>query len=209
MAYHDTPTLPMFLGEANYEGENIQGGLPGPATAYDIRLENYWAITSGAAGVEYGDNPVYLFGSDFIAHLNDPGGVQTPYVRILAASFPFYSFVPDSTHQLVTAGYGTYNGSTFALESENYCPTSWNGSTKSITYCPQATTLTVDMSKFMRPVRARWFDPTNGTYKVIGIIANSGTHDFTSPAAHSDGKRDWVLALDMAPASVIATVRGH
>ncbi|HTP43979.1 MAG TPA: hypothetical protein VMJ13_05415, partial [Candidatus Acidoferrum sp.] len=29
-AYNSTPTLPVFLGESNYEGENDTGGLPGP-----------------------------------------------------------------------------------------------------------------------------------------------------------------------------------
>jgi hypothetical protein len=47
-------------------------------------------------------------------------------------------------------------------------------------------------------VRARWFDPGNGTYTNDGAspLANSGTHAFTTPGTNSDSGTDWVLVLD-------------
>lgn len=207
-AYGSSPTIPVYLGESNYEGENNTGQLPGPATAWDIRLENYWAITSGAAGVQYGDAPVYYFGSGWESHLTDPGAQQLQYILTLAASFPFYNFSYDNLHQVVTAGYGTYDGSNLDIETENYCPTSWDGAIKSVTYCPKAATLTVNMSKFRsNRMRARWFDPTTGTYATIGVFGNSGAESFTSPASHADGNDDWVLVLDPSPTIVNVKLR--
>jgi len=44
--------------------------------------------------------------------------------------------------------------------------------------------------------RARWYDPTDGTYKTVGRIANSGSHTFTTPGANSKNAADWVLVLE-------------
>ena len=49
------------------------------------------------------------------------------------------------------------------------------------------------------PSRARWFDPTSGTYTRIGSgLANSGTRAFTPPGNKSVGEKDWTLVLDTA-----------
>jgi len=43
---------------------------------------------------------------------------------------------------------------------------------------------------------ARWYDPTDGTYRTIGRIANSGSRTFTTPGANSKKAVDWVLVLE-------------
>ena len=98
---------------------------------------------------------------------------------------------------MVTAGYGTYNGSSLDQDTNTYCTTAWNGSTTSVTYCPNSTTLTVDMAVFTSPVTAQWYDPSNGTYLSItgSPFPNSGTQLFTSPGKNNDGDPDWVLRL--------------
>jgi hypothetical protein len=61
--------------------------------------------------------------------------------------------------------------------------------------------LTVNMSKLgggAGESRARWYDPTNGAYQIIGRMENSGAHVFTTPNANSQGAADWVLVLDAA-----------
>lgn len=56
----------------------------------------------------------------------------------------------------------------------------------------------VDMGALSSTVRARWFDPTDASYALIGSFSASGTRLFTPPAANADGAHDWVLLLDAA-----------
>jgi hypothetical protein len=59
--------------------------------------------------------------------------------------------------------------------------------------------ITVDMGAMGGPSRARWFDPTSGTYTSIGSgLGNSGTREFTPPGNNSVGEKDWTLVLDTA-----------
>jgi hypothetical protein len=126
--------------------------------------------------------------------------LEIRYINQFFGNYAWWELVPDSTHTVVTAGYGTYNGSGTNLPAATYCTTSWitNGSL-ALTYCPNPTTLTVNMAKFSGPVTAQWFDPSNGTYTTISgsPFPNSGTHNFTTPGANHDGDPDWVLVLHM------------
>jgi hypothetical protein len=146
--------------------------------------------------------------------------LQIAGINNLFGSYPWWNLVPDCTtdcnagsnHAVVTAGFGTYDGSSLDLEQNNYCSAGWltNGSL-AIIYCPgntsppSAVTLTVNMAAFNGPMRARWFDPSNGpgggTYTSIpgSPLVNSGSQDFTTPGtngANSAGDQDWVLVLD-------------
>jgi hypothetical protein len=43
-------------------------------------------------------------------------------------------------------------------------------------------------------VKARWYDPRDGSWREIGELANPGAREFNPP---SHGERDdWVLVLD-------------
>ena len=47
------------------------------------------------------------------------------------------------------------------------------------------------MAAFPKPMRAQWFNPTNGAYTPVSqVITNGGTQTFTPP-----GAGDWVLLL--------------
>jgi hypothetical protein len=219
-AYKSTPTLPTFLIEANYEGENDTGGLPGPAGPYVLREQAYWTLTSGGVGQIWGNKDIYPFDSYWKTSLDSPGALQIAGINSFFASYPWWNLVPDCTtncnigsnHSVVTAGFGTYDGSSLDLAQNNYCSTGWltNGSL-AIIYCPgntnppSAVTITVNMGVFSGPMRARWFDPSNGpmggTYTAISgsPFVNSGTQNFTTPGtngANSAGDQDWVLVLD-------------
>jgi hypothetical protein len=55
------------------------------------------------------------------------------------------------------------------------------------------------MSAMTGPTRARWFDPTSGTYTGIASgLANVGSRVFSTPGRNSAGATDWVLVLDRA-----------
>lgn len=197
--YNSTPIIPSFLGEANYENANNTGALPGPATPFNIREENYWTLTSGGTGgLYYGEYTVHHFSSGWQNYLNTPGVTQLGYLENLIAPLKWWLLVPDQTHQVVTSGYGTYNASNLNLSSANYATTAWvpDGSL-SITYTPAATTLSVNMGKFSGAVAAQWFDPSAGTYQTVtgSPFANTGSMTFTTPGINSDGSKDWVLQL--------------
>jgi Putative collagen-binding domain of a collagenase len=67
-----------------------------------------------------------------------------------------------------------------------------------LAYLPNARTVTVDMDRFSGPVRAMWFDPTNGETRWIGRspFANSGRRSFTPAPTNSGRDSDWVLVLE-------------
>jgi hypothetical protein len=53
------------------------------------------------------------------------------------------------------------------------------------------------MTSLAGAAKARWFDPSNGTYQDASTspVANSGSHDFTPPGKNHAGDGDWVLLL--------------
>jgi hypothetical protein len=196
-AYNSSPTLPVFLGEANYEYENNNGALPARAGVYVLREQAYWTILSGGTGQLYGNHYTWTFTSGWQSYLDSPGAMEIQYINDLFNSVAWWNLVPDQSHQVVTGGYGTANGSNENLTTATYCTTAWDGSTTALTYCPASTTLTVDMAMFNAVVTAQWYDPSNGTYQSISgsPFTNSGTQLFTSPGSNKDGNPDWVLVL--------------
>jgi hypothetical protein len=196
-AYNQTPTIPAFLGEANYEFEDNNG--VNPPSSYVLRLQEYWTMTSGATGQIYGNHYTWDDGTNWAdeqANLDTVGVQQLQYLTALFDSLPWQNLVPDQSHTFVTAGYGTFS-TTSPLAENNYVTAAIDpAGTTGVAYLPQAGTVTVNMAKMSGPVTARWYDPTSGLYTAIGTFSNSGTQQFTSPGPHrSDGYDDWVLLL--------------
>jgi hypothetical protein len=52
--------------------------------------------------------------------------------------------------------------------------------------------------RFSAPVRAQWYDPTNGTHLPISgsPFPNSGSRQFTPIGNNSAGDGDWILVLE-------------
>ncbi len=197
-SYNSSPTKPTYLVEANYEYENDTGYLPGAAGPYVLREQAYWTMLSGATGQLYGSHYTVAFPSGWQSYLDSPGAQEIQYINKLFDSVAWWNLVPDASHTVVTAGYGTYNGSNLNLTTATYCTTSWiTSGSLSMTYCPNAATLTVNMAKFSNQVTAEWYDPSNGTYTAISgsPFPNSGTQRFTTPGNNHDGNPDWVLVL--------------
>lgn len=61
-----------------------------------------------------------------------------------------------------------------------------------VAYLPDDGVLELDASVFTSPLRARWFDPTNGRYHPVAIQAQSQIVQRFAPP----GKGDWVLLLE-------------
>jgi len=193
--------MPTFLGEANYEGANNTGFLSSKANAFSAGHQMWYPQTSEAAGFEFGMVNVNHFDSSplWSNQLNTTATQQVKYVNNLLKNYNWWTFVPDTTHQVVTNGYGTPNPGNGNLYNATYATTTWDGSSTAIVYTPVSTTLIVNMAKFSASsVTATWYDPTTGTSTVIGSFPNIGSQNFTTPpGTHTDGTgaNDWVLVL--------------
>jgi fibronectin type 3 domain-containing protein len=196
-SYNSSPTIPTYLVEANYEYENNTGALPSNTGAYVLREQAYWTMLSGGVGQIYGNHYTTSFASGWQSFLDGPGDLEIQYINQLFGTVAWWQLVPDQTHQVVIAGYGTYNGSNGNFTRATYCTTSWISGSWALTYCPNPSTLTVNLAEFSGPVTAQWYDPSNGAYTAISgsPFQNSGTHQFTTPGNNHDGNPDWVLVL--------------
>jgi Protein of unknown function (DUF4038)/Putative collagen-binding domain of a collagenase len=195
-AYNSSPVSPVFMGEANYEGEHLSccdGGSVG-----NLRKQEYWTLLSGATGLIYGNFQTDRTDWTSLSQIDTTGVAQLGYATRLFSSIAWWNLVPDQNHQVVTAGYGTYRADALDISNSTYATTAWipDGSA-SITFAPVSTTLTVATSKLKAPITARWMDPTNGVFTAISgsPFRNNGTMTFTTPGNNSEGSSDWVLVL--------------
>jgi hypothetical protein len=125
------------------------------------------------------------------------------HVVDLFASRPWYNLVPDQDHHVVIRGYGTFTEDGPEIDSDYVTAARTSDGSLVLAYMPTLRTLTVDMAQLRAPAIARWYDPTNGTYRAAAdsLVANAGTVDFTPPGMNGDGDGDWVLVLETASTS--------
>lgn len=164
-------TMPFFLVEAVYEGTT---------SASIVRMQAYQALLSGATGQLMGDDPIWYFGSGWKSALTRSGASSMQYLRSLFESRDWTLLHPDSS-----------DGSR-ALASDNSFEIAYfrNGMG------------TIDLSKLSGPnLRARWYDPTNGTYATVpgSPFPASGSQVFARGVGNSQGDGDWVLVLESQP----------
>ena len=199
-AYNSFPKLPCFLGEGNYEYENIQRVLARPAGEYLLRETAWWTLLSGCMGYMYGSR--YTWPSTWPANaLDSPGAVQIVNISRLMNSLDWWKLIPDQDHSVVAAGYGQYTTGNTDPTTNNYCSTGFaSDGSFALTYCPKNATLTVALNRFKDNITARWFDPSAGTFRSIpgSPFENTGTHEFRSLRLNSSGHQDWILVLTVA-----------
>jgi hypothetical protein len=200
--YNQTPFLPPLCGENFYELEHS-------ITELQVRFEMYTEILSGCyAGRIFGSGAIWGFDSPHGAscctsgsptwqsQLSSPGSVAMSWQGKLFSSREHWLLVPDVSHTVVTAGYGSGLTLTTAARTSD-------GQTI-IAYIPNgnATTITVDMAKITSStgtVQGWWFNPTSAATTSLGTFPNSGTQNFTA-----SNSNDWVLVLDDASARLPA-----
>jgi hypothetical protein len=84
-----------------------------------LRRQEYWSLLSGATGQLYGNHYTWQFicpqrdsagncVGGWKDQLDTPGAVQMAYVTALFEPRKWYELVPDQTHTVVTAGFGTF-----------------------------------------------------------------------------------------------------
>lgn len=191
--YNRPRPLPMVMLEANYEFEAWHQ----PTDLETLRRQEYWTMLSGASGQLYGNKYTWQFSDGWKSHLDTPGSRQMMLASKFFAALPWYKLVPDQRHALVTAGYGAF-ADDGAINANDYATAARTPDGKlAIVYIPGVRAVTVDMARLSSALRARWFDPTNGTYSAVpgSPVPNSGTRTFTPPGSNGDGDGDWILIL--------------
>ncbi len=188
--YRRRDHLPVFMVEANYEGEH---DYTGPQT---LRRQEYWSLLSGAAGQFYGNRYTWPVADTWERHLDTVGSRQMTYVTNLFARRRWWKLVPDSAHRLVVAGYGepadgTVNDSDYVTAART------RDGRLALAYLPAGQRIVVDLSRLSGRVRARWYDPTSGRFaRVPGSpLRSAGRRSFAPPGRNRDGDADWVLVL--------------
>jgi hypothetical protein len=184
--YMRQPARPCFLGESGYEGENLdrRGG-----SAQRIRRQAYWAVLSGACGHLYGSAAWTVRPLIWRMWLESPGARHMAHLGRLFRALPWHLLVPDAKHEILTGGQdaGPGNAATAAADARR---------SVAVVYMPSSRTITLDLARFHSPVRVRWFDPTNGTYRRVGTGEAGGRkRQFTPPPKNSAGEGDWVLLI--------------
>ena len=195
--YNRSPAKPVFDIEPNYEDHPRQRD---PALGWfrdhDVRKQSYRSVFAGAHGITYGHHAVWQFYTEgvYIPYyapdrewreaLERPGATHMQHLKNLMLSRPFLTRIPDQS--LITSGEGTEGTRVQATRDES--------GSYAFVYIPTADqTIEVDLSILSgESIRAWWYDPRTGEAEDLGTFANSGSEEFTSPAAGLDA----VLVLD-------------
>jgi hypothetical protein len=195
-SYNRARPLPVYLVEGVYEFES--NNQAHQATTATLRRQEYWTNLSGATGQLYGNHYTWTFEMGWKDKLDSPGALQMPHVRELLASRAWFSLVPDQSHSVVTAGYGTMIATGNVDDSDYVTAARTPDGSLVMAYMPTARTISVDMTKLRGPARAQFYDPSNGTYAAVAgsPLPNTGTHTFMPPGPNGDGDGDWVLVLE-------------
>jgi hypothetical protein len=186
-AYAEAGPVPAIMLEARYEQE--------AGTSADLLRQTYQALLSGCgAGQIFGNNPIWHFESPnsifgysgtWQSNLDSTGSTQQQYVRTLFDAYAWHLLQPKTDTSLVTT----------ALSSGNsrIAPARASDGSFAFIWSPDVN-FTVNMASMTHSsVRARWFNPSDGTYTSAGgPFPNSGTQAFNPPGTR-------VLVLDEAP----------
>ena len=197
-SYNQSPVMPAYLLEAHYDLEDV-GGPPDFGTPYVLRKEEYWTMLSGGTGQFYGNAYTWTFKDGWKNNIDTPGVEQMAYWTKFFSSLPWQDLVPDQDHKILTAGIGSFGNVDTRVSESDYATAARtpNGSV-AVIYLPTVRTITVNRKALHGPVKASWFDPSNGTYQPAssGPLPNSGTQEFVPPGKNKAGDGDWVLLLE-------------
>jgi hypothetical protein len=181
--------LPAFVIEANYEGEH---DFTGPQT---LRRQEYWTVLSGATGQFYGNQYLWPMAKGWKRHVDTVGSREVTYMANLFAVLPWFDLVPDVDHKVLVSGYGWFESQAGVNRSDYVTAAATRDGKLVVAYLPRNHPVSVDLSKLSGAVRARWYDPTDGTFTAGAQVKNAGIDTFTPPGRNYAGDEDWVLVL--------------
>lgn len=184
------PTVPI---EFIYEGETQESVTP---TIRQLRTFAYDASPlTGAVGTNFGDKN-WTFPSNWKTLMTSAGNRQGGIPRRIFESRAWWDLVPDQNHDVIIAGYGTPVSGGSNIDNDDYAPVARTPDGSLIMlYMPTARSITVDMTKSINNVYAKWYDPETGiTANISGPFSNIINLMFTPPSRNGDS--DWVFILE-------------
>ena len=193
-AYSYSGVRPAFLLEEPYDQEGPDGNSANPSAIQPVRRFQWWGWLSTIGGYVSGNGYVWPFNSGWNNYLSTQGANDMSRLNTFIKSIAWYNLVPSGLNSMRTLISGNAGTSASNYVSAAATPTG----NLLVAYIPPAHSgsITVDMTG-MAVTRARWFDPTNGSYTTIsGTLPNTGTKTFTRTGNNSVGQADWVLILD-------------
>jgi hypothetical protein len=192
------PAKPTVDMEPPYENHPTGAKTP-RIDSHQVRQGAYWAMLAGAAGHGYGALDLFWLYKEnegpfprngfqsWRKAMAYEGAKQVGFMRRLFELRPWYKLVPDQS--IIAAGQG---------EGADHVQAARAGDGSFlIAYLPTGKAVSIHMNNISgAKVKARWYDPRDGTWRDIGEYANTGMREFVPP---SHGERDdWVLVLDDA-----------
>jgi hypothetical protein len=196
--YGLSPAKPTVDMEPPYENHPTGSKTP-RIDSHQVRKGAYWNMLAGAAGHGYGALDLFWLYRDsdgpFPNNGFQPwrkamayeGSRQVGFMRRLFELRPWYKLVPDQS--VLAAGQGEGEDLVRAARAED-------GSFV-IAYLPTGKPVSIKMDRLSgKAVKAQWYDPREGTWRLIGEYPSTGTRAFTAPSRGD--KDDWVLVLDDA-----------
>ncbi len=174
--------MPMFEIEAVYEDEHDLAGKE-----KNMRKQHWWISTSGnVAGQAYGHRLIWSMREGWQSvGLKDTFRLQIIHIRNFMEPLEWWKLIPDTDNNLILTG------NKGADDTRVTASLSEDGSF-AICYTPEGLDPVLDMSKFMGPVNARWYDTSTGEYlPPEGPFPNTGKKTFFTP----DDADDWALLL--------------
>lgn len=199
--YYEIPVKPVIEAEAGYEAAkgNLKSGV---FTPYNVRIQAYWGLFSGAFGFQYGHTSTWQFydpkkfksrgGAELYwkEALISPGALQMKHVRNLMESRPMLVRKPDQSILLSKVEADGRNTRLQATRADD-------GSYAFI-YSTNGRSFKISMDKISGArVNAWWYNPRNGKSSYIGDFSNIGEKLFDPPGEPGENN-DWILVIDNA-----------
>ena len=191
------PVMPTGMLETFYEHCPYGYPKPNPTIPQMMREEVWGTVLNGGSGFGILGFPDRVK-DPMLWQGKTPGVEQAEHCTTFFKSRRWFDLIPDWSHTFLTSQLGTPGRDDYTYVSAGFTGDGSSG----VCYYPgksgRSFHLAVNMSKMgggTGSFRARWFDVTNGTYGIIGTLANSGVHTFVTPTANSKGAADWVLVL--------------
>lgn len=188
-AWNEPNVRPHFQFEGRYENE----GSPAIGRTA-LRSQYWWAATTGAAGANFGNNPIWHFDApnpvfpytgDWEDHLDSDGSVDYATFISIWSQLPWHKLAPDTTDTFLTSGEGSGDSrATAAFAADG---------TFAAVYTPTQKQLTIDHTHFAGSMNARWISPVSGAATTIGTVGNTGSGNYTPPSSG-----DWLLVFEAA-----------
>ena len=194
--YQLSPAKPTLDMEPPYENHPTGTWTP-RIDSHQVRKGAYWAMLAGAAGHGYGaldlfhlykesDGPFPRDGfQPWRRAMAYEGSRQVGLLRRLFELRPWHKLVPDQSVVVPDQGEGEDRIQAARADDGSFV----------IAYTPRGRPVSIHMEKISaKSVKARWYDPRDGTWREIGTYANNGLRKFVAP---TQGRQsDWVLVLD-------------